>query len=552
MKYNFILIIVLFLVFFKAVNAQSVPVHVSYTSIYRFIDELANEKVIEINTAVKPYSRTLILSKLLEASKKSDLLTKRQQEELDFYLQEFGLEQDIFYNPYTQKPKGNILKKSDQLNIGVNPLGLFYKDSLFTFSVKPIAGIQFWNNKHGSNYHYWNGAEIYAYIGKHLGIYASLRDNYEDKLLSNKTYLTTRPAARYKSGQYFSEMRGGITWSWNWGNIGLVKDHFEWGNYYHYPSIFSAKPPSITQFKLFLNPVKWFEFNYFHGWLVSGVVDSVRTYTFTNSYGTSNRTVYRKKFLAANLFTFKPFKNFYASIGNSIIYSDMDIHPAYLIPFFLYKSVDHTLNQNLSNEGGQNSQFFLDISSRQIKHLHLYTTLFFDDVSFKRFKENGHFDYYSFKAGVGISNLIPNLFFITEYFYSYPLVYKHDMPTTTFESNFYNLGHYLQDNSREIYLELAYCPVKGLQFKTWYNFAQHGPDYESLGTNRLEVVDLFLKTIEWENKTFGVYASYQFIPNAFVFTEIVNSNITGDVVKYTPPFYYGNTTTFSAGINYGF
>ncbi len=495
---------------------------------------MANIKIIGLNSVVKPYSRMFIAEKLKDISAHVDQLNRRQQQELKFYLKDFNKE---------LMPDKNFDKRFDLF---------YYKDSLFTFSVNPILGVQFWSNENGTNYHRWNGAEVFSYVGKHFGVYASLRDNHEKKQLSDPNYLTTRPGAKYKSGNDFSEMRGGLTWSWKWGSFGLVKDHFEWGNFYRYPSIMSAKPPSITHLTLNLKPVKWFEFNYIHGWLVSGVVDSTLSYSFTNSYGTRTRIVYRNKYIAANMFTFKPFRNFYASVGNSIIYSDMNVHPAYLIPFFLYKSVDHTLNQNGSNEGGENSQFYLDFSSRQIKHLHLFATLFFDDVSISRLKENHHLDYYSLKAGFQVADLVPNLFLTMSYFQSYPLVYKHDMPTTTYESNFYNLGYYLQDNSREIYLDLIYRPVRGLNIKLYFDFAQHGPDHTSLGTNRLDVVSMFLDKVDWQNQTIGFNASYQVINDVYLFTEITHSNITGDVQKYTPPMYYGKTTTLSVGANYGF
>ena len=78
------------------------------------------------------------------------------------------------------------------------------------------------------------------------------------------------------------------------------------------------------------------------------------------------REVYRPKYIAANMFTFTPWKRLNISVGNSIVYSDMNVHPAYLIPVLFYKSVDHTLNQGIDN---QNSQMFFDVSSRQIKHL---------------------------------------------------------------------------------------------------------------------------------------------------------------------------------------
>lgn len=513
---------------------QAVYQHVSGKSIYVFLDELANERFIELNSAVKPYTREFIARKLAAVRDSGALLNARQQKELDFYLRDYNKE---------LLPGKNYDKRFD----------LFYhKDSLFTFSVNPILGLQYWSNENGSDYHRWNGAEVFSTVGRHLGIYASLRDNHEEKLLSGYKFLNTRPGAVYKSGQDYSEMRGGITWSWKWGALGLVKDHSEWGNNYHYPSIQSAKAPSFAQIRLTLNPASWFEFNYMHGWLVSGVVDSLRSYHYTNSYGNGYRKVYRKKFIAANIFTFKPWRGLHTSIGNSIIYSDIDAHPAYLIPFLLYKSVDHTLNNASSNSGGQNSQFFIDLSSRQINHLHLYATLFFDDVSISRLRENGHMDYYSLNAGFQLSDLIPNTFITTEYFQSYPLVYKHDMPTTTYESNFYNMGHYLQDNSRGLYTELAVKPVRGLELKVFYNSAKHGKDHEALGTNRLAVVHMFLDTVVWKSVSAGLEASYQLLNDIYLFCSYTHQNDTGEIEKYTAPFFWGKTNTFSIGLNYGF
>jgi hypothetical protein len=314
----------------------------------------------------------------------------------------------------------------------------------------------------------------------------------------------------------------------------------------------SAKTPSFAQIKLSLTPVKWFEFNYYHAWLVSGVIDSSRSYYFTNSYGTGYRIIYRKKFMAANIFTFKPMKGLHTSFGNSIIYSDDNVNPVYFIPFLLYKSVDHTYNNPSGNGGGQNSQFFIDISSRQIKHVHLYATVFFDDVSTARLKENGHLDYYSLNAGFQVSNLVPNTFLTFEYFQSYPLVYKHTMPTTTYESNFYNMGHYLQDNSKGIYAEVAVRPLRGLEMKVFYNAAKHGPDHEELGTDRIAVVDMFLDTVVWKNNTAGFEVSYQIINDVYIFGSYTYQHNTGEIEKYTAPYFQGKTNTFSFGVNYGF
>jgi hypothetical protein len=511
---------------------QAVYQHVSNKQVYEFLDELAILGIIELNTVIKPFSRNLIAEKLHEADMKRDNLNERQKADLDFYLKDYNKE---------LLPGRDYKKRLDMF---------YYKDSLFTISVNPILGIRFWNSQNGSNYHRWNGGEVFAYAGNHLGFYASLRDNHEDVILSDPVYLDRRAGAKYKSGQDYSEMRGGVTWSWKWGTIGLVKDHFEWGNYTSYPNIFSAKPPSMAHIKINMKPVKWFEFNYIHAWLVSEVVDSSRSYYFTNSYGTNYREIFYQKYLSANMFTFIPFKGLYVSVGNSIIYSDNGLQPAYMIPVFFYKSVDHTLGGANTNYAGQNSQLFFDISVKMINHLHFWFTALYDDLAVSRFFKDDEWNFYSIKGGIQVSNPVPNLFFSAEFLRTNPLVFKHNMPTTTFESNLYNLGHYLQDNSLNYYFDIAWKPVRGMKLMLYYNFARHGPDHNSLGTKRTGIP--FMETVEWEQQQFGFRADYQPLNDLFVFFEAVSSHTTGDQEKYTTPVFRGDITVISLGANIGF
>ena len=87
-----LLLICLLLAVFE-VFGQDIPEHISYTRIYDYLDEMAGEKLIELNSAVKPYSRQFIATSLLEIKVKSDQLNKRQLDELHFFLNEFALEQ---------------------------------------------------------------------------------------------------------------------------------------------------------------------------------------------------------------------------------------------------------------------------------------------------------------------------------------------------------------------------------------------------------------------------------------------------------------------------
>jgi len=538
--YKILITTFFYLLLTNNLEAQVVFYSIKNENIYDFLEEMANYKIIEINSAIKPYSRLFIAEKLLEIKKKDSILNKRQKSQLYFFLKEFNKE----INSFSSKHK--VL-----FNISNNKRFdfFYYKDSFFTFSLNPIIGIQYWKNENGENYHRWNGAEAFAYIGKNLGIYASLRDNYEKNPLSNKNYLDTRDGACYKSKNEYSEMMGGITYSWKYGFISLIKDKFVWGNYTDYPSIFSTKPPSFVQIKFNLKPVDWAELNYFHGWLISEIIDSSRSYSFISNGKIYERLVYRPKYLAANMLTFKITKNTYFSAGNSIVY-DNNINPAFLIPIMFYKSIDHTYGGAKSNFLGQNSQMFFDISIRRIKFLHIYATLFYDELSIYRFFKKDEWNFYSIKAGIQISNIINNTFFNCEVYKSNPLVYKHPIPSTNYESNSYNMGHYLQDNSRMISLNIKYKPLKNLQLKYYFSFSQHGPSYDTIVNQRVGIP--FMEKVEWERKIHTITVNYELINNLIINFEYSLSHVYGDEKKYTHTLYYGNTNTISFTINYGF
>ena len=412
--------------------------------------------------------------------------------------------------------------------------------------MNPILGGEIFNNSSGNATYWRNGIEARGYIQK-WGFYASLRDNHENPLLGKPEYLTKREGGHIKGSTDWSDMQGGVTYAWKWGNAGLVKDKLQWGSNYNGANIFAGNNPSFTQIKLQITPVKWFSFNYFHGWLNSQVVDSADSYWVTNSYGTDYREVYHKKFIAANMFTFTPFKNLNISAGNSIIYNDNAANPAYLIPIFFYKSVDHSQTSGIDN---MNSQMFFDISSRQIRKLHLYATLFIDELSVSRITMDDEWNFVSWKAGFRLTDLpVKNLSFTTEFTYTYPLTFQHYVPTLTFETASYNLGHYMKDNSREWYLALNYRPLRTLDINLWFIDAIRGPDYTALGTDR--VGNPPLASVEWQNTSFGIRASYQLINDLYTWASFAASDISGKK-EWSPEYFYGKKNTINFGVTFGF
>jgi hypothetical protein len=571
------------------VYSQEVPHPVKNTGVYEFLDELAGMQIVEINSAVKPYSRLFIANRLKEADNRRDQLNTRQQKELDFYLMDFRKElkettfaeasvvegrndstaqrsngstaqgrNGAMAGPQDRRTaeqqnsmtllwnKGLEVKNSNEKTTHLRRDLFYYKDSLFSLTANVILGGELFTNSSGKATYFRNGAEIRGYI-KNLGFYASLRDNHEEPLLGLPEYLTKREGGHVKGSTDWSEMQGGITWAWKWGNIGLVKDRQQWGNNYNGANIFGGNNPTFAQLKLNLKPARWFEFNYFNGWLNSMVVDSSESYWVTNSYGNDYREVYHKKFVAANIFTITPVKNLNISAGNSIVYDNDHINPAYIIPFLFYKSVDHSQTSGIDN---MNSQMFFDISSRNIKNLHLYVSLFVDELSTSKLTEDDEWNFVSWKTGFRLSNTpIQNLSFTTEFTYSYPLTYQHYVPTVTFQTQDYNLGHYLRDNSREWYFALDYKPIRALNIGLYFADAIRGPDYTELGTDR--VGNPPLASVEWQSTVIGMKAYYQIINDLLAWCNFFNSNVNGDE-RWSPDYFYGRKNTFNLGITFGF
>jgi hypothetical protein len=560
---------VLFSLAILSTYAQDIPEHISYTRIYDYLDELANDGVIDLNSVTKPYARTYITEKLLQAQSHKNQLNKRQQDDLKFFLNDFALEQDKL--PDTQLN----LSRTDQLTAALVQPAFNYKDTIFRARITPILGMEVTKNGNGTIIKRWYGADFQTMIGKHLSIYGSLRDiSIDGALLSQATYLNDYPGYEYKEatgGGDYSDSRGGVKYSWNWGSVGFVKDNVIWGDNYHGSNILSGRAPSFPMLTFHLKPTKWFDFQYFHGWLVSNVIDSTRYYV--NNLGVKEYRM-TNKFMAANMFTFTPIRSLDLSIGNSIIYAEETVQPAYFIPFAFYKSIDHTLTKGLGIEN-QNSQVFLNLSSRNIKHLHLFTSIFIDDLMWSRFlPSNPERNPISVKAGADLSNFpIKNLSFIGEFTQTNIITYKHFVPALTYASNGYNLGSYLGDNSREIYLALCYKPIRGLDFSLSYVNAEHGNEYNYINIDNIINPILsqpVLGSITWSNNTVGLNATYEIFNNAYAILNIAYSDIkgynltttpiAGEVRKtaqgyldlFTPAYLQGKNTTITAGFSFGF
>jgi len=530
------------------VGAQYLPTHLSNEGIYLFLDELATQKVVDLHSLVKPYGRKEIAELLQVADSSRAVLNKRQLAELDFYLRDYRKdlppgEPAAFGTSWLWL--GDQHKRLDVFH---------YRDSLFQMTVNPILGGDFRVNQNGSFYHWWNGVEASSTIGR-FALWASLRDNHESTELTARDFQNQRIGAsnikRFAGGkQDYWELRAGITYGWNWGHVGLIMDQFAWGEHNAGANIFSGRTPAFPRLELAMNPAPWFRFSYVHGALVSEVVDSTLSFTTSSAYGSDYREVYHPKYLAANIFTFIPVTGLQLSVGNSVIYDYRHPHAAFLLPVAFYKAIDHTLNARIENF---NSQLFLSASSRNLKHLHLYATVFLDEVAVDRIFDSEAYNFVSYKAGAA-TTVLPNTRIWTEYTWTNVLTFRHILPTTTFESNQYNLGHYLEDNARQFYLGLEYRPLRTLNIKAYYKNSEKGPDHTELGTMPRAQTAPF-DPVVWQSVHLGILGTFQVINELYVRLGYEWRNVSGEAEYldlWTPEEYHGKTGTFRIGLNYGF
>ncbi len=580
--------------------AQAIPVPLQYTEVYDYIDELITDGVITHQTAVRPYTRKQVSDMLVEVQKADSLLNRRQKKDLAFYLNVFALERDTVSNNFVQYTD----RRTFNLSLANPQFSYLTKNKLFKMSIEPILGMELYGSQKGAIIKRWWGADLKMDIAHHVSVWGSLRDvSYNgtvalrDKYFANDEakkdgakitkpgYLNNLAGVEYKEANYggdFSDSKGGISlYSW-WGSIALQRENIRWGDSYHCSNILSGRNPAVPMLSLQLTPCPWFQFDYFHAWLVSNVLDSTNYYTENTTTGGTYRH-YRpaNKFMAANMFTFTPVKYVSFSFGNSIVYAERNVQAAYFIPVAFYKSLDHLLTKGLRNVENQNSQLFGSLSVRPWNHIQLYTSLYVDEFKLSRLKKSDpENNLFSYLVGFNWSGWpLRGLSVKGEFMRSYIACYTHSINVLTWASNGYNMGHYMGDNAQSIYVELAYRPIRGMRLKLSYTNDTKYNSYAYLrrggkdgGISQTISQKPFDRAI-YRNDEVALDGIYEVHPNMYLCVNLTYNNARGYdnleqsissedagakctaqyyLNKFCPVYYQGRNFTAVVGFSFGF
>jgi hypothetical protein len=446
--------------------------------VYNFLSILSQKGIVEFNDQIKPLPRSYLFELLSRAESDSLRLTAVEKSELKFFLQDYRIEKEL---------RDDAAKTGSHYTVaGKDPSGrlrLFqYSDSRLKMNLSPVFGYEIGRSDSKKANHSWSGINFYGYLNNHIGFSFYYRDNAEsgEGIDFTKSFTSQTGIVIAKSDVNkieYSEVKTSLSYDWQWGAVTVGNGNFEWGYGESGKLVLSTKAPCFPYIRLDVNPVSWLNFNYIHAWLNSDVVDSSEVYRSLRRGSSNDRIIYREKYYASHTITLLPVEGLSISLGESVIYSDK-LEVAYLQPLMFFRLADHYLSEG-SNNAGSNSQFFLGVSSRNhIKNTHLYGTWFIDEFTLEgAFDKQKQRNQFGFTLGGSVADLpVENLKATVEFTKIYPFVYRHYIPTQTYENSSYTMGHWMGHNADLIYGALDYRVLRGLEIKAWAEKIRKGGD----------------------------------------------------------------------------
>ena len=506
-------ILALLALFCSAIWAQLNGTSITDRQLNQFVDAVSIEQNGHRNSSV--YQFSLPYLKQVIANADTSLISANTKQKLSWYQHYY------FYNK----------QKRDARKLNVN----------FRPSVAAATHL----GKHSAS-EYLLGVDMDAWLGDNWYGNVGYSHQFESNLLTDTAYLSMRNARKmHKRGRWFNggEINFCLGYFTDKLSVSFNNNRVRWGEGYHHTNIYSGNAPKFAKVSLNLKPTNWFEFNFFHGKL-----DPLLGAFVNDTVNSSSSTDKHRKYIAANLFTFKPYSFWNLSVGNSIVYSQNSVKPVYLIPFMFYKSADHTYN-GVRNDTGQNAQMFFTTSIKYATWGRFYYSLFVDEITLSSaFSKEENSNLTGFKIGTKIYQLLPHVSAIIEYTHNRPMAYTHYIYATNFNNAGYNMGQPLEENANEWYFNITWQKSARTQFYAEYYKQKKGPELVNADNDNRG--HIFLETVEFENSIFNLGASYQFAKRATSFLNVRTSNPQGDI-SYLPELFGEKGTVVSLGISYG-
>jgi len=548
MKKSLIYIVILFCSNFTMNYAQTFVTPQTGIDVYTFINSMQLKGFIPQSDYVNQLTDTEIL-KLLQSVEDKHIkeLTTVEKERLVY-----------FKNYYTKFDKNesllgnNIYDGVKSWAMGKDITFFKYQDSIFTVKFNPIIKVGAIRYKDENQTHVSWGVNYWGHIGSNIGFRMDFTDNtingnyYDPK----QTYQNTNGKIYTKASKNhyeFSETNGSVTYNNKYLTLSFAKEKFTFGQGANGQLVLSDKAPSFPSIYLKLSPTDWLKFYYMHGWLISGVTDSGKTYE-TELFPRKSE---KEKYYVMHALQILPLPNLSITFGETMIYSDRGIYWGYMIPFVFFRSVDHQFTYG-SGDSGNNGSIFAEISGRPINNLNLYASTFIDEFSLTNLLK-GKSDRNQLGYTVGTNVLVPNvdnLKLTVEYTKILPWVYSNWIPTQTYRNANYLMGHYIGQNADQIYLEARYNPLYNLEIIGKFAHTRNG-GFGNIYDQYHAPGEPFLYGSLRKQTEMTLSASYEFLYQLTANLTFTHTKITDEDTKRTPSFMLGDNSSLSFMLYYG-
>ncbi len=536
--------ILFFLIAFSTLaQSQTVYLPVNH-SVYDFLKKMEAQQIItDYRDAVLPLTRENIAKFLIAVDSSYEKLSAVDFQRLEFYKEEFFVElEKLEYQGFMEERWHLYSYRSSPAILNVDLVGGY------SYQKHPTDK----NTKVRSN-----GAMAYGYIGNITGAYFYFRDNQEKgTLLDIRKDLSPVPGQVISRAQEnyieYDVIDAQVTFDISFLKLSFEKMHNVWGAGNKGNLIFSTKAPSYPQIKLRAEISKDITFTYFHAWLHSGITDSVLSY-YVDNVGVY-RKIYKAKYVAAHMLEITPWNGVDIALGESEVYGGRNPELLYLIPIMLFKGAEHYALDT------DNSQFFMSVDFNFIKNVNTYGTIFIDEFSTEEFfMKDRQRNQLGYTVGTKIFDIYyPNTEFLVEYTRINPWAYNHKFPDATYQTHFYDLGHWIGQNADYLFLGANYRPMWNLQVGLQFESLRKGDKLPTIRQYQLPTPEFLYKIVDGKDvpgpslkkQSFGITAHYEPVRDLFVDFHLFQSrytNVIGNGVND-----YAKKIDFFVGFKYNF
>ena len=346
------------------------------------------------------------------------------------------------------------------------------------------------------------GFNLYGMLGKNFAYYLDVRNSFVRGTAEGPDRFdiaAPSPARLYGPNIFRDRIIGYLVYEKSWFRAELGRNEFRWGPGYLGDLALSNNIPTAEMVKLSARLGRF-------------MLTSTHAFLF-NTIG--------PKFLAAHKLSIELIPGMYFGAGETVLYGNRDVEPAYLNPLMPYHIAEHTLGDR------DNNNMCFDFTLTLLPSTRIYAEYFIDDMTLTENLLTYFGNKFAFLAGIhwaDVANL-PDLDLRAEYTRIEPYVYTHWDTINIYTHKTYLIGYQLGPNSDNAFLQLSYRINRDIEVDG-FSLRQRKGDGAADTNTRPETGTrkYFLKGTVEDRRLYGLTIRDQLRTDLFVALSYVYSN----------------------------